>query len=282
MNDRNKFANVYEYANYRKFLEAYQTNRLKTDKRFKRSVICRRLGLPNTRSYFNEVVKGRKDISPSFAERFVSVFNLNENEARYFCTLVQFNQSKVEKERDLLFNQLIAMNKTPKKFVNKKEYTYYSEWQHSVIRALLDVMDFSNDYKTLTKNLFPTISETKAKNSIKLLKELGFIKKNKQGYWKPNSKVLTTGLYSQDEMVKQYQLKTLEIGKQALLTLKNEPNSTSTMTLSMSPEIQQKIEERIQNLKKEICTLVHKDPKPASVVYQFNMQFFPHFKKFTL
>lgn len=279
MNSKSKYANIYEFADYRKFLEVYQANRSKTDKRFKRSDICRRLGLPNTRSFFNEVVKGRKDISPSFAERFVSVLDLDEDEAQYFRTLVRFNQSRMEKERDILFDQLIALNKTPHKFVGRAEYTYYSEWQHSAVRALLDVIDIKDDYKMLGRNLFPSISAKKAEESIRLLSKMGFIRRNKQGYWKPTIKVLTTGPYAQDEIVKQYQLKSLEIGKKALLSLKNEPNSTSTITLSMSPEIQKKIEERIQTLKKEIRSLVHKDSRPATVVYQFNMQFFPHSKR---
>jgi uncharacterized protein (TIGR02147 family) len=279
MPKRKIYANIYEFADFRKFLDEYQKNRSKIDNRFKRSEICRKLGLPNTRSFFNDVVKGRKDISSAFVERFVGVLELEDDEAQYFRALVKFNQSMIEKERDLLFDQLIALNKTPHKFVNPEEYTYYSEWHHSAIRALLDVFDIKDDYKLIGRSLLPAISPSKAEQSIQLLNKLGFIRKNKQGYWKPAVKAITTGPYAKDELVKQFQLKSLEMGKRALISFNNEPNSTSTMTLSMSPKIQQKIEERIQQLKKEIRSMVHKDTRPANVVYQLNMQFFPQSKR---
>ncbi len=270
------FANIYAYADYRKFLDDYQQSRKRVDKRFNRSKICHRLGLPNSRSFFNDVVKGRKNISSSFVERFVDVFELDVDEAQYFRTLVSFNQSGFDKEREILFEQLIALNKTPKKFMNPNEYAFYSSWHHSAVRAMLDILNIKNDYDKLGKSLFTSISAKNAEKSINLLKKLKLIRRNRHGYWKPSDKALTTGPYAQDELIKQYQLISLEKGKKTLLSVKHQPNSMSTMTISVSDYIRKKIETRIQNLKKEIISMVHKDSRPAEHVYQLNMHYFPH------
>src|SRR4051794_34504975 len=120
-------ANIYEYADFRKYLEEYQAKRQAEDKTFSRIGICKLLGLPNTRSYFTDVLKG-KQVSKNFVDRFIQVLDLGKEEAQYFRVLVQFNQAENENERELLFDQLISLNRTPKRFIDSKAYAFYKEW----------------------------------------------------------------------------------------------------------------------------------------------------------
>src|SRR5947208_3140515 len=128
-----KYANIFEHADFRKFLLEYQTNRHAVDKRFSRLGICKMLGLPNTRSFFTDVLNGRQ-VSKNYAERFVKVLELDKDEAQYFRVLVQFNQAENENERELLFDQLISLNRTPKKFIDADAYAYFKEWHHGAVR----------------------------------------------------------------------------------------------------------------------------------------------------
>jgi uncharacterized protein (TIGR02147 family) len=79
--------------------------------------------LPNTRSYFTDVLKGKK-VAPTFTERFINVMELNKEEAQFFRALVKFNQAENLSEREIYFEQLISLNRTPKKVIDKKAYSY--------------------------------------------------------------------------------------------------------------------------------------------------------------
>jgi uncharacterized protein (TIGR02147 family) len=271
------WANIYDYANYRKFLDDYQKARYAEDKTFSKNRICRRLGLPNTKSYFRDVLAG-KDITPAFIERFITAFELDKEEAQFFKVLVQFNQSANEQERELYFDQLISLNKTPSRFIDTKTYAYYKEWRHPAVRAALDVLDIKDEYRSLGTKFIPPITAKKVQQSIELLANLGLIKRNKSGFWKSTDKNLSAGFCAGNEIIKQYQLNRIEMGKQALLQAPPQVHRTFTMTLSMSTEIMEKLMERLQKLKSEIRSMVHKDTRPAEHVYQLNLQLFPQIK----
>jgi uncharacterized protein (TIGR02147 family) len=274
---KQKFANIYNYANYREFLEEYQKNRYAVDKSFSRTKVCQRLGLPNTKSFFRDVLAG-KSISKNFVERFIQAFELDKKEARYFRVLVQFTQSQAEEERERLFDQLISLNQTPKRFIQSDSYAFYSARHHSLVRAALDVYTITDNYKYLGSRLIPPISAKEARSSLALLARLKMAKRNKKGQWLQTEKSASAGFCGKNELVKQFQLGKLEQGKKAMLSALNYPNQTLTMTLSLSGAMLEKLEKKVENFRAEVRSMVHKDENPAEQVYQVNVQYFPQSK----
>lgn len=273
-----QYLNIFEYADYRLFLADYQKKRAETEKSFTKAEICRRLGLPNTRSFFHDVLT-RRDLSKTNVERFVAALEMEEDEAQFFRVLVQFNQALMEKEREMYFDQLISLNRTPQKFVDPSAYAYYSRWYHSVLYALLDVEDFDGNYARLAKSLFPPITAGEAKRSLSLLKKLGLIKKDARGFWKPTAQTLSVGPYVKSELVKQYQLQCLDIAKKAVLVKADLPKNISTMTFSINEDLYKKIEKKLQKFKSEVRSMVHKDRAPTDRVYALNIQCLPQTAK---
>jgi uncharacterized protein (TIGR02147 family) len=269
-----KHANVYNYLDFRKYLEDYQAARQATDKSFTKAFVCAKMGMPNNRGYFQNVIAGRKEVTKTFIERFIWVLELDEDESQYFRVLVQFNQSTIERERSLLFDQLIALNHTPQSVVDPAAYDYYKKWYPSAIRALLDVDDFKDDHAALARRLAPPITAKEAREAMELLRKLGLITPDAHGFWKPTDKVLNAGPYVQSELIKRYQLECLELAKKVVLIRTGEKKNISTMTLSMSKDIRDKIEQKLQKFKSEVNAMVHKDDKRAECVYQLNLQFF--------
>jgi uncharacterized protein (TIGR02147 family) len=267
-------SNIYAYLDFREYLKDYQEKRQAKDKKFTKAQLCRLLGLPNTRSYFVNVLKD-KEVSREFVERFILALSLNGDEAQYFRVLVQFNQCRNGKEREFLLDQLISLNKSPKALIPLSAYRFYREWYHSAIRALLDVIDVADDTVELTRRLHPQISAGKISDSLNLLRELDFIRMDAKGFWKPTDKCISVGSYVQDQLVKQYQLQCFELGNSALLESSRGKKNFSTVTMSMSKETRDKIEKKIQLLKSQIGALVNGDEHKADCVYQLNMQFFP-------
>jgi hypothetical protein, TIGR02147 len=265
---------IYGYNDFRKFLTDYQTAREEQDVTFTKSAICKRLGIPNSRSYLKDVENGKK-VTPTYVERFVKVLNLNNEEAQFFRMLVKFNQAENAEERELYLDQLISLNKTPKRTIDQNAFSFFREWHHSVIRAMLDVMNFKDDYKLLSKALCPRVSLKKIKESITLLKSLGLIKSNENGYWKPSEKSVSTSDYMRDDLIVQYQIQCLDLAKQALIRQHDRPQKISTNTISLSNDCYIRIQKKIEKFKGEIRSLVHKDGKPSDYVYQLNIQLFP-------
>jgi uncharacterized protein (TIGR02147 family) len=156
------------------YLTDYQNARMTTERSFNKSRFSMLLGLPNTRSYFTNVLHGNK-VTGIFIERFIKILLLNKEESNFFLVLVLFNQAETPDKRELYFNQLISLNCTPVKQISKNHYSYYSTWYNSVIHALLNTFDFKDDYSELSQKVFPKISVREAKLSIELLMKLNLI-----------------------------------------------------------------------------------------------------------
>ncbi len=273
MKQANTFPSVYSYNDFRKFLADYQQAREAIDNGFTKSAICKRLGIPNTRSYFNHVVAGRP-VSSSYIERFVKVFELNKEESQFFRMLVKYNQAENNDEKELYLEQLISMNKTPKRIIDTKAFAFFKEWHHSIIRALLDVIDFKDDYDAVGKALVPPVTPKKVKESIALLRSLDLIRMDKKGNWKPSDKSIATSDSIKDDLVYYYQAQCLELARQALLKRHDQPQNISTNILSVSQEGYRRIINKIEKFRSEIRSLVHKDEGPSDGVFQLNIQLF--------
>jgi uncharacterized protein (TIGR02147 family) len=272
-----KLPNIFEYTNFRKFLSDYHKSRQKTDKSFNKSNVSRLLGLPNTRSYFTDVLQGRY-VSSSFAERFIGIFGLGKDESRYFLTLVKYNQADTPEERELYFDQLISLNKTPKKILDKRIFEYYKNWYNGTIRALLHIMDFKGDYAKLAKSVFPPITAKQAAESVKLLRNLGLVSPDSSGCLRPTEKSIATPDYIKDEIIKRYQIHSLELAKWCILKNTVVPQVIATNVVSISDKGYKQLEKRIQKFRSEIRSLVHKDGEPAQKVYHIDILMFPNSK----
>jgi uncharacterized protein (TIGR02147 family) len=236
------------------------------------------LGLPNTRSYMTDVLRG-KAISPTFVERFILLFGFTTDEANFFRTLVKFNQADNPNERELCFEQLIALNKTPKKYLYQKSYRYYKDWYNGALRALLNVYDFNGrDFHALGQKLVPAIPVPKAKKAFDLLLHMDLIAKNDHGFYKPTASSISAEEFVRDEILKQYQLKCLDLARSAVVNESGLPQVIATNTVSVSQQGLKRIEKQIERFRSQIRSLVHKDDGQPETVYQINVQFFPMMK----
>lgn len=265
---------VFEYGDFRRYLADYQTARVAQEPSFTRSRICQLLGLPNTRSFFNDVIKG-KELTDVFVERFVRVLALTPAQARYFRVLVRLNQATNPEDHELLFDQLISLNQTPHRVLDADAFSYYRDWRHAAVRAVLDTMDFRGDYKALAQALCPAISVKQARDSVRLLTKLGLAGTDTHGRVRPTDKIVTTRPYLKDSLILQYQLECLFASRTALTHPGRRARNCYTNTVSISAEGYRRVERRLQRFKSDVRAIIHKDNNPADRVYQLNIHLFP-------
>ena len=265
---------IYGYTDYRKFLVDWMEARQAVERRFNRSEMHRRLGLPNTRSYLSDVLAG-KDISPTFLERFVAALELGVDEARFFRVLVRFNQATSPEERELAFDQLVSLNRTPRTVIDPRHYRYYRHWWNGAVRALLAIHDVGDEPRKLARLVSPGITEAQARESLSLLKELELVAKDERGFWKPTQHTLTTGESARGELVRQLQVQQMGLVQNAAMKPGAKGQVVATNTISVSEAGLDMIRKRLERFRSEIRSIVHKDGDPASRVHLVSLAIVP-------
>jgi hypothetical protein, TIGR02147 len=270
--------NVFDYLDFRKYLAHYYHARKMIEPGFSHTYMCYRLGQRNAKSYFSNVVKGVKTVTAEFINRFIELLELTTDEAHYFRDLVNFNQSANHKEKEYYFDRLVKQISVQKRLIGKNEYVFYSGWEHSVIRALLDIGDFRDDYAALAKMLMPPLPIKMVKRSVRLLQSLNLIHKDKNGFFKPTDKTVKTDEHVRDELILQYQLHCLEMARMNMLNKHGLPQDISTNILSVSEDGLKKVQNRLGKFREEIRAIVQNDERPSDRVYQLDIQLFPNSK----
>lgn len=266
MSESVQLPDVFAYNNYRIYLKDYQEARFRVEPSFSKSEFSRLLRLPNTRSYLTDVFHG-KPVTSEFVERFIEVLKLDKNEANYFRVLVKHNQCENPDERTLYFEQLIALNRTPRKFLNPDVFTYYKYWYNSVIRALLGFYNFKDDFSALSKKVNPPITVREVKRSITLLQKLNLITPDKDGYLRPTDKSISTPDFIKDELIRQYQIQLFELAKKSISQTDNTDSQYYTNTISISKQTLPVLRRCIERFRAEIRSLAVKDEWQAEQVF---------------
>ncbi len=269
----NRFLDIYQFTHFRKFLEEYQTARAQAEPGFTRTEICNLLGLEKSRSYFADVLRGKK-VSPRMVAKFIEILELDKKEAKYFETMVELDQAKNDAARNAAMQELLKLHPNPQHILNEDAYEYYSRWYHSALFAILDAMDVGDDMAPVQKRIFPKVPLGKLKDSLALLERLGLARKNEEGFWKPTKESISSGPYNNAELIKQYQLQCFELSKQALITPPKKPTVMSTLTFSISSEAYKKLEAELQEFKAKARRIIGEDKEKADGVYQMNIHLF--------
>lgn len=273
-----KIIDIFQFTNFRKYLDEYQAARVQTDPDFTRAGACALLGLPKTRSYYNDIVKGKK-LSSRMIPKFVEVLGLNKKEARYFETMVNMDQAKTATERNAFFEDLLKQHPDSHRILNEDAYEYYNHWYNSVLFTALEVVDVSDDLEPIQKLIFPKVSVGTLKRSLELLERLGFVRKNERGFWKSCRDTVSSGAYSNSDLVRQYQLQCFELSKQALLANDERSSDMATFTFSVSDDAFRAIAKEIHGLKARVRKIIMLDKKKATGVHQLNLHLFTNLKK---
>jgi uncharacterized protein (TIGR02147 family) len=258
---------IFEYIDFRKYLTAWREAEKAHNPGITHEYLSTKLGQKN-RAYFSDLEKGRRSIGQGVLERLTKLLTLSTDEAKYFRAIVGYCQPITCEERDYWFEQVIQLNNTPKRLVDKKTYSFYKKWYHTTVRAFLETCDFIDNYAEASRRLYGRVSPKQVREAIGNLISLGLITPNDKGFLKPTDKVLTTGDAVKDELLRQYQLSNHDILRTILD--KDEPHThdSTQLTFSVSQEGIERIMKRIKQLRSEIISIVHKDEKKAERVYK--------------
>lgn len=270
---------VFRFRDYRAFLGAFYTARKAHG--FSYQAFANAAGL-GARNYLKLVTDGKRNLSAPMAKRFAQACGLSGDSARYFETLVAFNQATTDQERAELHEQLMTFARfRSAQRLDLTHKDYYSAPYISVVRELLAIPGFNASPENVAANLRPPLTREQAAHALDVLLRLGLIHTDEAGSLQQSSRAVATPT----DVTGQFYLRTFhaEMMQWATRAMEQVPAAEryiSALTLSASAETFELVRQRILDVRSEIKALCDADPAPSRIM-QFNLQWFPVSENFS-
>jgi uncharacterized protein (TIGR02147 family) len=229
----------------------------------------------NSPSFLKQVIESKRNLTPLTINKFIVALKLTEKEAAYFRHLVLFNQAKSANEKQEHYVVMLSMMHTVKELkLNALQHEYYNHWFVPVIRELVCLHDFSDDYKKIAETVIPPVQANDARFAVKLLKKLGMIEQLPDGSYRQKDAAIVSDSTIDRMAVRSFNREMLRKAEASLDTISVDLRQIYGMTLGISKECYDVLAAEMQAFRDRIVTIVNSDMKSDSV-YQLNLQLFP-------
>lgn len=270
---------ILSYINFRDFLKDYYTEQKENFSYFSYRYFSQKAGIKSP-VFLKEVYDGKKNLSSTMIEKFCKVLKFNAKETKYFRILVHFNQAKTSDEKQEYYTHLKTMVDTVEQHVLKSDfYVYYDKWYTSVIREIVTQMKYKNNLDELANKVYPPISRKEAKESLKLLVDLNFIKRNRKGYYEQTQKDITTGSEIASHIIRQHNRQMLKLADNAIENVPVDRRFSKGITMGIDRAAYDLILAETEAYKDRIISIVNNCKAPDEV-YELYLQLFPLSKNF--
>ena len=276
-NSVSKEPQILQYLDYRDFLRDYTTYQKKVDPDYSQRSFAKEAGLPpSTSSLLPAVIKGRRQLSQNLRIKFGKALKLGERESRYFDLLVQFNQAKGMVEKNFFFAQLSKFRSSRAHNVGETQFKFFSKWYYSAVWNYFGIDQKQRHPGIIAANIYPPLTRSQVDESIKLLLEIGLIKKTASGYTVTDKHIYTeknVQAMAARHHITELTSKALEVFE----TLPAETRQYNALMFSISGEGFKTIKDRIRSFQEELREIIDRDGKEDRI-YTLTMQLFPNSK----
>lgn len=268
-------AMLFEYKDYRQYLQ----DRFAADKKqhsyFSYRYFARMAGLSSP-GYLKMVMDGDRNLSPNSIHKFNTAFKHNKKEGAYFEALVLFNQAKNGEERELYLDRLRGL-KPPAQVqgLEKDQFEYFTRKHFVVIREMVALPHFREDYEWIGKNLQPPIKAREVEHALEVLLRIGLVRRNENGKLVQSHASLSTPPEVASLDVFNFQKEMLDEAKNAFFTVKPALRDITSLTISIPQLALPLLKQRIESFRKEIIQMIETGNQDYFEVYQMNIQLFP-------
>lgn len=265
---------IFEFIDYRKFLAAWYENKKSSFKHFSYRYFSQKLGI-NSPSFLKSVIDGKRNLTARMAERFSKAIGLSPKETRYFRNLVLFNQAKTSGEKQEYYAVLRSMaGMVRETTLSADQYDYFNNWYTPVIRELICLHDFFDDYTRIASAIKPKIQPKQAKAAVTLLVRLGLVERMDNGTYRQTNRAITADSSITSIAVRSFTRTVLDMSKTAIDSIDKKERHVSGLTMGISAETYDVIAAEIEALKDRVKVIVNRDNN-ANRVYQMGLSLFP-------
>ena len=224
-----------------------------------------------------KVFQKKRNLSKKVIPSIIKFCKLNNNEARFFELLFEFTKAKSQDEIKRLFDLMNEVKGVDNISLSLDQYSYYSKWYYSALWALMNVKP-NQPASFYAKHLIPPISVSDAKEAIRVLDNIGLIKKNDDGTYNTLNRHITSGKPKKRSAVRNYHKEIIDLAQKSIESVSTDKRDISTVTASVDHACLLDIKEILDETRKKIQSRVESVDQ-ASKVIQINFQVFPTSKE---
>lgn len=266
--------NITGHEDYRSYLESvYQTAKENTSE-YSYAHFSISLGLSSTNAH--AVIAGHRNLSLKTGARIANALGLSDSHKRYFLALIRQEHAKSAAEREEAFLERIELARSSlSSKLDERRLRFFESWHNAAIIEILRLENASDDPQWLSENLRPVVSVPKIKQSLKLLKELGYLVfDEKLARLYPSEVTISTGDQVERLAILSYHRQMINLAISAMDQISSEDRDISAITIGVSQSLKNQMFEELNRLRKKFLDLAKKEKTPDEIM-QLNLQIFP-------
>lgn len=266
---------IFGYLDYRKFMaDAFQALK-DADPKYSYRQFAREAGYGSP-NFLQQLKTGFRKLNLMALEGTIRALKLNKKESEYLRTLVSFDEARGFEERERYYQSLLKIrSREAVKPIEHKQFQYFSQWYHPVVRELAILDDFLGDPERIAAHIVPAITGAQVEKSIALLEELGLIRKDAStGKWVQAETIISTSSEVSSIALKSFHKRMIQLSGESIDRFTGKERDVRGLTLAMSQEGYAQAKAKIEALWEELIVLTEKE-KNLDKVFQVNIQIFP-------
>lgn len=270
--------NIYEYNDYRKFLDDYYVEKKRVNPGYSHRVFAKMAGLSSP-SHLLMIIRGQRNLSQKTIPKFVDGLGLKQKEARFFELLVLFAQSDELPQKAGYFAEIMSLKATSKKLhpLEREKYEFLSKWYVVAIYVMLDLKDFQSDPSWIALRLGNRITSLQATDSLEVLVRLGLVAES-EGVYRQAAGAISVSDDTREAAVFTYHRSMLRLAEDALRLLPVHEREFNGLTIAIPNAKLGEVKDKIRAFRKELNQIAS-SYSGADEVYQLNIQLFPVSKR---
>jgi uncharacterized protein (TIGR02147 family) len=264
---------IFKYIDYRTFLADFYQEKKKTTRYFSYRYFADRANIKSP-VFLKQVIDGERNLTRTMIEKFIYALNLNKKESVFFKNLVLFNQAKEAHEKQEHYGVMLTMMDYVQEYQLKSDqYAYFDKWYTCVVRELVCLHQFNDDFAAIAAAIKPRIRPSEAKKAVQLLVRLKLLEKQDGHYRQTN-----TAITSNDDMValarRSFNSAMLLVARDANESMPPMVRNVSGITMGISKPCYEVLLAEMAAFKERVKAIVNQDTS-STQVYQLNLQLFP-------
>lgn len=263
---------IFEYLDYRDYLKSYYEERKKKLPLFSYQMFGIKLNI--SPSYLFHVLEKKRHLPVRCAPATKKCLELTGRASEYFDLLLAASRTKKLKERDELMHKAFLLKDIHRRSIENDELTYLSQWWTVVIRSFLQINQGKTDLKSIANSIRPPISIEQVKESIELLKKLGFVINIGHGRVKLSDSHLTIRGGEKSKAIREFQSQVMNLARSSLQEICPTERDISTLTMAIDEDCFIDIKSMLQEFRRQIQIRIDECPVPTRVM-QLNLALFP-------
>jgi uncharacterized protein (TIGR02147 family) len=265
---------IFSYIDYREFLKDFYREKKEKTRSFSYRYFAQKAGI-NSPNFLKQVIESKRNLTNQTIDKFIVALQINEKEACFFRHLVLFNQSKAAVEKQDHYAVMLSMMHTVKEQrLTADQHEYYNYWYVSVIRELVCLHDFKDDYKKLAATVSPAIGLREARFAVTLLLRLGMLQKQTDGTFRQTESAILSNSEVARMAVRSFNREMLHKAETALDEIPREERNIYGVTVGLSKTCYDVLVAEMAAFRDRVVAIATGDTG-SSRVYQMNLQLFP-------